>query len=289
MEKVKYKELLDLAKRYDRSIEGLEDTAINRINKIYEQSFQQLIKKVKLTVYEGKIESSLLTRDLFITQQLNELLSLFSSNRQDVLDNLYKLIDTVSEQSNSYAIRAVDIPFSGVPVEAIAYQANESYERLKRHGKAFAEDVTNIVGQGISQGWGERQITIALTSRLGILKGRAEDIARTETIKAFSNVSQERFKSAGVDGIIWLTVKEGVCKYCSWRNGKVFKIGSFIHPPHPRCRCVLLPRVGEDDEEEFLKYYKPFKGENPGVAPFEKTAGFTKVTAIKDLMKYENN
>jgi len=49
------------------------------------------------------------------------------------------------------------------------------------------------------------------------------------------------------------------------------------------CRQLLIPRVGED-EADFLKDYPKYEVENPGVARFEKTAGFSKVKAIKDLI-----
>ena len=279
---MKYQQILNLAQRYDKAIEHLENNAIARLNKSFDNAYKQLLGQIKLSIYTQKRQYNLLNRNVFVAEQLREILDLFitDNNREDTLN---VLLQTAAQQGVFFSAQVADVAFANIPVEAIAFQTQETYKRLIRHGESFAEDVTNIVGSGLAQGWGERQITTALNTRLGILKGRAEDIARTESIKAYSNTSQQRFLDAGIDEIIWLTVKENVCKFCSWRNGKVFKIGSVIHPPHPRCRCVLIPRVGED-EADFLKDYPKYEGENPGVAPFEKTAGFTKVEAITDLI-----
>lgn len=83
---------------------------------------------------------------------------------------------------------------------------------------------------------------------------RAENIAQTETTRAYAEGAFNRWEQAGVTEGVWQTVRDQlVCDICGplhgttgnfregWRHprdGKLYK-----PPAHPRCRCFARPKV----------------------------------------------
>lgn len=74
---------------------------------------------------------------------------------------------------------------------------------------------------------------------------RARMIAQTETIRAYSEGSQQVYKGAGVKNKQWLDGQAGADGICQGLDGEVvgidefFSDGSFGPPAHPGCRCAI--------------------------------------------------
>lgn len=50
-----------------------------------------------------------------------------------------------------------------------------------------------------------------------------------------------------VTNVIWVTIDdEKRCKECVKRDGKIYDIDDIPPKPHPNCRCILLPYIGEE-------------------------------------------
>ncbi|MBW4666469.1 MAG: phage head morphogenesis protein [Cyanomargarita calcarea GSE-NOS-MK-12-04C] len=271
-------EAFRIAQRFDKSLATAEDNTIARINQILLNSYLKLERTMRLKWDEMERDRPFLPaqRQLLVTEQLGYLLQLINPQQQSAIEAMFgELLAFASNHGVNLADALLGdaAMFSAVPVEAIAYSATESYNRLLRHGDDFASKASIAIGEGLAQGWGAQKIAGILKEQLGVTRWRAEAIARTESIKAYSNASQQKYNDAGVEEVVWVAVREGVCKFCTWRNGKAFKLGSIIHPGHVNCRCCLICRVGDIADNDFWLNYSDQLTGDPGLMPFEKAAG----------------
>jgi len=131
----------------------------------------------------------------------------------------------------------------------------------------MANKIAQILSQGMIDGDGARLLarkmlatiegteagTLGLTDKLGrfiTAKRRAEMIARTETIRAFTIASLQEYKNWGVLGlkvqVEFLTAGDDrVCPKCAHLENKIYSIDEAwnIIPVHPMCRCLFLPII----------------------------------------------
>lgn len=107
--------------------------------------------------------------------------------------------------------------------------------------------VSQILIDGLAQGQGARELTKDLSDELDMPRARAQTIARTETMKAFNDVSQSQYRRYGIEKVQWLTANdERLCEECAAHDGQQYDIDDAPEiPAHPNCRCVLIP-VKED-------------------------------------------
>ena len=113
-------------------------------------------------------------------------------------------------------------PFTGIPVEAIANLASESVKRLYRYSDDFKEKTTALIGQGLIQGWGVGRMVPQLRRELGLTKGKAETLVRTEAMSALNQGAIARYEDNGIEySQWWNSPSEGLCGRCAVRNGRV--------------------------------------------------------------------
>ena len=115
--------------------------------------------------------------------------------------------------------------------------------------KATQEILGNLVAETIEAGDSLNTLIKKLQNHYGFSKSRAETIARTETAKALNHGTLKSYQSLGHEGKEWLTAGDDrVCDTCQAGQdegaipmGQVFNNGYDGPPPHPNCRCTLLP------------------------------------------------
>lgn len=106
------------------------------------------------------------------------------------------------------------------------------------------------LAEGIALGEGIPKLADRVSAVFKKAKGpRAENIARTETIAAFTRGTVEGYRASGVVQKVqfWTALDERVCPECMSNHGAVYEISdnSILNkiPVHPQCRCVWLPIV----------------------------------------------
>ncbi|HIK42169.1 phage minor head protein [Thermoleptolyngbya sp. M55_K2018_002] len=179
-------------------------------------------------------------------------------------------------------------PFAGIPLDVVAQRSKESVQRLRNHSEEFRQRASAVVSQSLIQGWGSTRTAGILRRELGITKGKAEAIARTEIMSAFNWGAMVRYVNAGIEFVQWvITPAESLCRVCAARNMRVYRIRDAIVPAHPFCRCMVIPwgmqwqGLGLTDDE-FARDYRQqvmvelvADGKVPdyGATPFERAAG----------------
>jgi len=126
-------------------------------------------------------------------------------------------------------------------------------------------EIRTAIAAGLEKGETYDDLALRVQKLLGAdaIKGRAELIARTETVFASASGAELGYLQSGVvEGKEWMTAEdERTCEFCMEMNGRTaplgesfdvndinlnfdYSAGAMPHPPlHCKCRCVLLPII----------------------------------------------
>lgn len=168
------------------------------------------------------------------------------------------------------------------PVHRDALQTlfTRNFAELEGITEAMNQQISRELTDGFSRGLGPREMARNVTDRVDkVGKHRATVLARTETIRAHSTATLNRYEQMGVEGVTiqaeWLTAGDRrVCPICVSLEGETWTIeqarsetirltpddvrplvpegrslssftGEFpVQPPaHPMCRCSFIPSV----------------------------------------------
>lgn len=173
------------------------------------------------------------------------------------------------EVGDSQSIDAVfDLP---APRQALETLYTRTYENLESVPEGAADPVRETLTRGLDEGWNPRKTADELTKEVRTIQHtRAEVLARTETMNAYSEATLDRYERAGVGTVShgeWSDAGDSrVCPICETLDGREFTVsemrtGTFsfepsedepdylageypLKPPaHPQGRCKILPSV----------------------------------------------
>lgn len=110
------------------------------------------------------------------------------------------------------------------------------------------DEVAAVLADGLENGLGPDEIAAALRGVLDDPKW-ARMVALTETNRAMSAATLQRYRDNGVEAKEWLTaLDQRVCGLCSDNEGDgpiplsaYFSSGDDAPPGHPSCRCAVTP------------------------------------------------
>lgn len=119
---------------------------------------------------------------------------------------------------------------------------------IKEISDTLMRDLAKILARGLEQGLSYDEIARELTDLLEDAE-HARMIAVTETSRAVSHATLNRYKAASVRQVAWSTsLDDRVCPICGANEadspaptGTPFPSGDLQPPAHPYCRCALLP------------------------------------------------
>ena len=116
---------------------------------------------------------------------------------------------------------------------------------LDGFGIVASEAAKDALVTGLAQGHNPRRIAQALRQRLGVIRRRAETIARTETIRAYRTATLENYRLNAdvVDGWVWRSSRDRrTCPVCLALDGSEHTLDEAMGA-HPSCRCSAEPRM----------------------------------------------
>jgi SPP1 gp7 family putative phage head morphogenesis protein len=236
-----------LLEQYNDALRRTEDVSITQLNRILDASFNRLIRRTRAQI---RTPRPAVDRNLSLLQEFRELVPAFRPDRVDGYDRVLRSLMR-SAQGNGIAVARdlTEIVRPGrpridvsIPLDATVAAAAQAKGYLRRHGASFATTATETVAQAIAEGRPTDDLVNDLRLRLGVVKSRADVIARTESLRAYNSASNNYYAAQGIDTVMWYaTVDDRACPICSARAGRLYKRAGANAPIHPRCRCYLAP------------------------------------------------
>jgi SPP1 gp7 family putative phage head morphogenesis protein len=115
---------------------------------------------------------------------------------------------------------------------------------LAELGPESAQAAKDSLAYGVATGQSPRVIASDVTAKTGIAKGRALTIARTEMLRPYREVTQERFHASHlVRTWTWIAVLDRrTCPMCAAMNGTIHSTDEGLDT-HPNCRCTQSPNT----------------------------------------------
>lgn len=137
--------------------------------------------------------------------------------------------------------KAIQSPWSGTSYKGIILnQGTELSRQLK-------QTVLTAIHRGIST----QKLSRDLSERMKIGYNKAVTLVRTELNFVFNKAALDSMQSAGLDHYRFVaSLDNRTCLRCGGIDGLVFEVEEAMpgenHPPiHPRCRCTIVPSLGE--------------------------------------------
>lgn len=176
-----------------------------------------------------------------------------------------KAFDLMAQRTNQANFNAAKTLLGLTPkqtgvAEHIATVREENLDLIEAAGRAYAEDVREVMSDPDTFGMRVEDLKAKLIQRGSVSESRAELIARDQTLKLNAGLNKIRQTNAGVARYIWSTSRdERVRPMHQELDGEEF---SWTEPPvtndagdtnHPgedfQCRCVAVPIIEETEEE----------------------------------------
>lgn len=239
---------MDILERYNNLLHAAEYDIILLLNKVLESSFNRLLRQAREYIRRGRQDPS--QRNLLLLQLFRELIPAVRPDMQDQYDELFQNLVAEASKLGIMAADAltgellpsrprVDIT---IPIEATMAAAAQAKGYLRRHGDEFARTAAEIVAQGVAEGRPIDAMVRDMRDRLGITRGRAETIVRTESLRAYSEASNAYYATIGIDLVMYYaTSDDRTCPVCRARAGRIYRRTELKLPLHPRCRCAVAP------------------------------------------------
>jgi SPP1 gp7 family putative phage head morphogenesis protein len=111
----------------------------------------------------------------------------------------------------------------------------------------WTSDIRTEAAETIAEHAGEssQQIGDAVAQVIQSESHRGTVIARTEIMRAFNKMAEQRYDNAGLKKI-WLTARDPkVCEMCEPLDGQDLEEINMHPPAHPLCRCTIIPMLKE--------------------------------------------
>ncbi len=119
------------------------------------------------------------------------------------------------------------------------------------------DDIQSMLESAEYTGLRVEELRASIQERFDVSKSKADLLARDQTLKLNSNITQARQRGAGVERYVWTTSgDERVREEHAALEGEVFSWDDPPEPGHPgedyQCRCTAFPIIAEFDDETGL-------------------------------------
>ena len=278
--------------RFEEITSQLEGSAASMLNEALDSAYKQIESELRKRYPTLANSGSLMaTKDSILRlEKLKNVLQLLNpQSSQQLQAEFQRILQLTNEAGDTLATQLIRaragedwaVKPGEIPIEAAGFAAANTMGHLSRHSSAFASTATAIVTQGVIQGWGTAKVASLLRNQLGITKGKAEVIARTEVLSSFNQAVAASYDNSGIEYVqVIATGDLRICGTCVARNLKAYRIRDVSVPFHPRCRCTLMPWSPDwSQNDSWLKRFnKTVRSEftgtlNNGLSAFEKMNG----------------
>jgi SPP1 gp7 family putative phage head morphogenesis protein len=225
----------------------------------------------------------------------------------EVGSHVMTYIETAAQQSHEMLQEQMqDAVFNHAPIEAIrkvaGFYSGEN-SPLEKIFKGYSEEdkalYEKTILEGLAQGYSPSKMAGILSKAVEISRARAETIMRTESLRAYREVSRETYEANSdvVEAWAWNAhlPDRRTCAVCTALHGTIWKV-SVPMGTHPNCRCAMVPIVRFNDkwlngqwqgEAWFKKQDEDYQKAVLGKAKFE--AYTDKKITLRDLIGYRES
>ncbi len=125
-------------------------------------------------------------------------------------------------------------------------------ERLWKNTQVLANNLNEIISNGIIQGKTVTEMAIQLNNAMHTGFNVSHRLVRSETMHYLNESAFKGYKDAGCEEVqLWAAEDERTCDICGAKHGKPYKLKDRpILPLHANCRCTYLPVVKDKKEEK---------------------------------------
>lgn len=238
---------MNTVERYNQLLHTSESGTVTMLNRVLDAGFMRLLRRARIHMKAGYTDPA--QRNLALLQEFRQLIPIFRPDRLDAYDRILRNLVGISSR---YGLTVAD-ELTGqvktgprvdvsIPLEATVAAAAQAKGYLRKHGEKFAETAAFTVAQGVAEGRPTDAMVQDLRQRLGVVKSRAETIVRTESLRAYSEASNNYYSAQGIELVsFYVGADDRACPICSIRAGKIYKRSELRLPLHPRCRCYAAP------------------------------------------------
>lgn len=243
---------MELIERYNTLLKGAEDVHISRLNTVLDKSFNRLVRRLRWHIRNSYLDET--QRNFLVLQDFRQLIPLTNPVKADQYDRVFTDLLLQSSRYGSDIAKQLTMNLRlpqridvEIPLEATLAAVEQAKGYLRRHGNTFAETSATTVAQGIAEGRPTDLMISDLQKRLGVVKSRAENIVRTESLRAYNTASDRYYSSNGVQYVMYYaTADDRTCLICTNRAANIYKRTEIQVPLHPRCRCYLAPWMEDE-------------------------------------------
>jgi SPP1 gp7 family putative phage head morphogenesis protein len=136
--------------------------------------------------------------------------------------------------------------------DIVAALESRNMALIKGLGDETKKNMQTTLNQAIIDGKGYAETARLIRDEAEMTRARAETIARTEAMAAYSTAAKKNYAENGVSRVKWIKSRqEGVCEICEgYADQESFSIDSVPEQPaHPNCRCIIVPvRTDNNDD-----------------------------------------
>ncbi len=177
------------------------------------------------------------------------------------LETTFKLVD---RQAAEDLARVIPVPTSAVLPHAAKLEQqfiHNNTELIRLEERARAE-VRGVIEGPLRQGVSVEEVRKKIEERLGVVRSRAEFIARDQTLKLYGQIQEARQTAAGIEEYTWSTSEDERVRPAHealdgttqrWDDPPVVdpKTGRKAHPGGDfQCRCAAIPILPVEGLEE---------------------------------------
>lgn len=237
-----------IIERYNQILRTTEDDTLRVLNQALDASFQRLVRRTRIQIKAPYTDPA--QRNLALLQEFRQLIRAYNPERVDAYDRLFRgLVGQAQANGIDIASALTGLMSPGrpridvsLPLDAAVSAAAQARGYLTKHGERFAETSAQVVTQGLLEGRPTDAMIRDMRTRLGVVKSRAENIVRTESLRAYNDASDNYYRTQGIELVVhYATADDRACPFCAPRAGQVYRRGEIKSPLHPRCRCYEAP------------------------------------------------
>lgn len=212
-----------------------EDKWKKELKSYFNKQEEEVIKN-----YTGK-KTAIREADLFGHDEWDKLLIRLATPL------LVKILQAGAEDSANEL--GITVSWDLVNKRTLKWVKKESGTKIKGINKTTLENLRSTLAKGIEEGEGINDLAGRIRETFDQARGyRAENIARTETIRGFREGNIQLWETSEVveEAEWWTALDERVCEECMALHGKTFSLDearTMSANIHPSCRCDLIPIV----------------------------------------------